>query len=364
MARRKTTVAKTREALNAEDLRSAERADRPMPGTGTGLLSLDELRARRGQIDARELLTRCRRAAARELRGAMFSTEDRADVASELMRRVLLDTGGAMPRAESHAVTPLALRDVAKNLRRSITAQRAHDDAEAKRREAEYATTADAITAGASASLIAGISDREAERAVTALLAALNLTDDVDGPVWLTMYRYTLDLTVPEVAERRELAPKTAENRCAAGARMLANFWTLPQLAALIAAGGRAARHSGDSALLVLTDDSREAPHHWSDDVQRYFQRATDRTGTNGGAHPDRPTDADAARAACEVRKLAKSERVHWTKYRARRTHRDSEVTDATINLSRAYAQQSRAVAGTRRAPRTSTLDTALTNAR
>jgi hypothetical protein len=282
------------------------------------------------------------------------------------MRRVLLDTGGAMPRAESHIASTLALRDAAKNMRRSIAAQRAHDDAEAKRRQAEYAQTSDAITVGASASLIAGISDREAERAVSALLAALGLTDDVDGPVWLTMFRYTLDLTVPEVAERRGIAPKTAENRCAAGARMLANYWTVEQLAALIAAGGRAARDSvpNDRALLVLTDDSREAPHHWSDDVSRYFQRATDRTGTDGGAHPDRPTDADAARAACEVRKLAKSERVHWTKWRKNRKNRDNETTDAVIALNRAYAQQTRAVPGTRRAPRESTLATAQTNAR
>lgn len=95
------------------------------------MLTLQELRQKRGQITEIELWQRCKSAARLEMRGQTFSTDDRDECAAKIMAQGLEETKGSLPVSDSPKHTLSAYCGRAKNHRRSLEAQRQRDEHQA-----------------------------------------------------------------------------------------------------------------------------------------------------------------------------------------------------------------------------------------
>jgi hypothetical protein len=301
---RKTAVHTSNAEQALDDFRRQARLDASAERAETlrGLLpTLAEYRAMRDQITGEDLLRLAKSAARLELRGAMFSADDRDDVAAELCRRALLDTGGALPRRDSAAAQLGTLCMAAKNLRRAIVAQRERDQSEADRKAMEYAESPAALgadhTPAEHAALLARSSRANAANAAGAVCRLLGVDDRDDSATWSVLYQWARGATGAVCGDERGATRAAFSMRVAAGAKFLRGFFSARDLAAKLTLG---ASESANGLRIVVSDQSRkahprtrmlaEAPNapHW-------------REGTNAGRHAERCESAEQARATCQL---------------------------------------------------------------
>jgi hypothetical protein len=357
------------ENLAAKQVASDARKDAAstaQTGIDCGLMTLADWRAQRGQMSAYDLLKLARSAARLEMRGANYSADDRADCAAEIVRRVLLDTGGAMPRRESRKVTLTALCGEARNLRDSLDRQRRRDAADAERAAIDYSLSADAIgaapddTPAKHVAIVARYGEDAAERAVGAVLALLFPAPagsiaarypaadaariahlhPADSPVWLTLYQWVTGATSEQVGERRGMSRPLAAKRLAAGAKFLRGFYSAEDLASRLTLGASIA---AGRLTYSMADLSREAPHKMAPDIAEHFRRDVCwREGTDNGRRADRPQDADSARAVCTLSRQNVRPKRERERAKGSGAYRLARQADALTSLARLHAQTAR----------------------
>jgi hypothetical protein len=351
---RKTAVHTTNADQRAAEFGADERRDRIAEVKARGahprtlLPSLAQWREERAFMSWQELWDVTRAAARLEMRGEMYSADDRLDCAASIVRELLVETGAAddrctMPRRDSRRVTLTALRDRAKTMRRSLERQREHDAENARRAAEEYALTADALGVGTVADDTAEVARIDAERATDAVCAKLGLTASQDSPVWLTLYQWAANATAETVAEDRALAVENVRTRIKKGAKVLRSRHGLAHIAGTLTLGAKVARtplkRSGIPAgtiLLTLEDRSREAHSRTPLLAQDW------REGTAAGSRPERPADASTARAECIVTQMSKGQKVHWRHRREHRADRAAQTAASLASIGREYARTAR----------------------
>jgi hypothetical protein len=277
---RKTAIRITNAELRAEEFKADARKDIvPVVRTGdikSGLPTLADFRADRnmlpagvlrpdGTLDMRadSLLRRANSAASLELRGANYSTEDRADVAATIVADVLALAGGlklapenARPStdknsgisADSPKVTLTALCDRAKTLRRSIDRQRQHDCAGEKVAREKRALQPAALgikpddTTAKHAAILGRASVAVARRATDSVFRDLfKLADDgeVDRgkPSWATLYQWVRGETAEVCAAENGVELSAWKMRANRGGKTIRETWTSAELAARLTLG-------------------------------------------------------------------------------------------------------------------------------
>lgn len=258
---RKTAIRITNAEARAEEYKTDARKDAPSAPSKAGLLpSLAEMRAARGQMTETDLLKLCKSAARLEMRGAMYSADDRLDVAADIMAAVLTETGGAMPRTDSERVKLGRLCGDAKNRRRSIDARRQRDQLDAETRAAEYALSSAAIgadhTPARHVAIVARAGELAAARAATAVCAELGLDVAEDSPAWTVFYVWTRGASPEVCAAERGATWGTFRVRMTRGAKFVRGFYGVAELVSKLTLG---ATLTDDGLVYVCEDASREA---------------------------------------------------------------------------------------------------------
>jgi hypothetical protein len=263
-----------------------------MAPTAASLLTLAQLRAKRGALTEHELMHRCKDAARLELRGAMFSPDDRLDVAAQIMADGLAATGGSLPSATDpqHSLNAYCYR--VKNYRRSIESARERDNLAAQAEQDRQAWSIDALTPSYVQEPEV-CSPRTATEAADLAAWRLSQAPDsvADGRRYTNLWRYLYgtarDVAGPIIACELGLSPNAYDRACSRARVELRRRYpsAIDLLTALLDLGAE-----------VRTDASRPAherthllAHQW-------------REGTDAGTWPTRPIDVAAARAVCEVR--------------------------------------------------------------
>lgn len=313
---RKTAIRISNAELAAEDAAKLRRIDAAHRETRPS--TADIIRQMRGDRLADSdrsaaLLKRCQDAARLELRGDQFSADDRLDVASDLMARVLTDYRPNVPMVSDDAVSLTVLCGRARNLRRSIEAVRERDHAAFLSTAAERAASAEsesATIAAEDAAVRAANRADDAKREAARLCGALGV--QTGGPCEAVLYQWLRDASGARCAEELGYTAGSWRVRVSAGGKLLRAMHTdaVPMLAAILPddAGVIDARVTAEDGtvsgeiIFAVRDDSREAHSatramadpasgikHW-------------REGTDAGKRAERPETAADARAACDIR--------------------------------------------------------------
>lgn len=327
MARRKTVVAHTGAELSLQEARADAKKDRPRQAASRGLLpTLAEWREARNRMTEYELLKLARSAARLELRGAMYSADDRLDVAATIVADVLAANDGATPRRDSAKYASLgAACKRAQTLRRTIDRTREHDAKEARARAVAYAQSPAALgaehTPAAHVAILAMASERAAERAASAVCSELGLPADCDSPAWCVFYQWARGATGEVCAAERGVTWACWKVRQSRGAKFVRGFYGAAELMGRLSLG--ATVDAAGEIVFALRDDSREA--HGRTPIL-----APDWRETQPAETPVRETS------------LTASEKVHWRRRREHRKDAAEQVADALARLARAYAQSAR----------------------
>lgn len=268
------------------------------------LLTLSQLREIRGAMSGEDLLRRCRDAARLEMRGAMFSTDDRLDCAAHIMADGLTETGGALPNATDarHSLGSYCKR--AQTVRRSVLRERERKTLAAQLEADRAAWTVDALTPDyvhepliSTPQTAAAMADRLCHRLAQAPHSVCD--GKAYANVWRLLYGYARDLPGAVVAHEIDLSPNAYDVACNRARSSIRKRYpqAIDWMRALIGEPIPTVDHmSGEPVWrYVLTDASREAHS------RTHLLAADWREGTDGGSWPTRPTDADAARAVCTV---------------------------------------------------------------
>ena len=263
------------------------------------LLTLTQLRERRSAMSETDLLRRCKDAARLELRGAMYSPDDRLDVAADIMASVLTDTKGSTPSADDRRFSLAVLCGKAKNARRSIDRDRQRDTLAAEEREIENAWSLDALIPGYTVPEPA-ITMTDAAELADDLIDRLILPDSED--IFRLFYGYARELPGPVVADELDISPNSYDVSCSrARGHVREAFPTAADFLAALVGNTTQTIDPMTGELVwryVLTDASREAH-------DRTHILAEDwRDGTDGGSWPTRPETREHARALCEIRQV------------------------------------------------------------
>lgn len=303
------------------------------------LLTLKDLREKREQMTERELWQRCKDAARLELRGAMYSPDDRQDVAAQIMADGLTLTFGAPPKRDDGKHSLSAYCQRAKTIRRSIERQRARDLAATESEQDAAALSLDALMPDEQP-----IREVTADEAMTAAKEACRRLGLTAGrlpkisPVLALFYGYARDLPGATIAHELEMTPNGYDVACCRARSLVraaypsatdflealcgSPVWTIDTM-------------TGEPILrFALRDDSAEAHD------RTHALSVEWRTGTDGGSWPTRPETTEAARAACQVR--FRREAPKTAAQRRERAHRkispDQQKADALRRLGYALA--------------------------
>lgn len=322
---RKSAIHITSAEIAAAEHRQDERRDnRPDPTTlrSNLLPSLASWRAARNCLTADELLKLCRAAARLELRGTDYSADDRADVAADIMRVVLIDTGGALPRMDSQRIDLTRLCGDAKNRRASIDAMRERD-----RRHAEDTANRQALepsamlpadrgeTKAKHVHIVAKSSRLAGERAADSVCRDLSLPVDQDSPAWLVLYQWARDISGTEAADERGIDRDTYHVKAGRGRAFVTRFYTATELAARLTLGAAYvvpdeyetmteyldSTVPADRELLICTRDLSREAHGRTPFLTDVAHAPHWREGTSAGHAPERASTAAEARALCET---------------------------------------------------------------
>lgn len=315
---RKTAIRITNAEARAEEYKTDARKDAPMAPNTAGLLpSLAEYRAARGMMEADELLKLCKSAARLELRGAMYSPDDRLDVAADIMAAVMVETRGALPRRASERVKLGRLCGDAKNRRRSIDARRERDRIDAEARASEYALSAAAIgadhTPARHVAIVARAGALAAARAATAVCEELGLPAPEDSPAWTVFYVWTRGASPEVCAAERGATWATFRVRMSRGATFVRKFYGLAELVSRLTLGATLT----DDGLVYVTEDASREAHN------RTPIMAPDARATDGAEH-------EVTVTRCKVRPKRERERAKGDVL--------AETSAALGRLGRAYA--------------------------
>ncbi len=261
----------------------------------TNLLTLAQLRFQRGAMTERELMHRCRDAARLELRGKMFSPDDRLDVASQIMVDGLTATGGAPPRADDpkHSLGSYCKR--AQTCRRSLERQRDRDNLAAQTRQDQHAWSADAIVPDV---LPESPTEGESMHVAIDICRRLQL-DDATSPVVTLFYGFARDLPGVVVASELGISPNAYDVACCRARTTIRELYpTATDLLAALVGGTTTVIDPMTHEVVVRfckQDDSRPAHD------RTHILAVAAREGTDAGSWPERPETALAAREVCTV---------------------------------------------------------------
>jgi DNA-directed RNA polymerase specialized sigma24 family protein len=260
-----------------------------------------------------DLLTRCRDAARREMRGPSFSSDERLDVASDIMVSIFSETKGAPPRMDDRRYSLTAICGKVANSRRSIEARRRRED-EAADREAWTFDGLDVETDWTPEPISIVERSAMAELAVDRLLPDL-ATDHQRECVWSLFFKHASDITSEDVASQLGIAHKTLRNRMSEAAKLLRAMYPTPAhlLRRLVPPNEPRPAIDVDGSMIWLygfKDMSSEAVHHGETITGRELrQRASNwRYGTNNGEKPIVATDASHADRLCVLSESVPSE--------------------------------------------------------
>lgn len=271
------------------------------------LLPLDIQRRMRGIMSERELLSLCRDAARREMRGANYSPDDKADCASVLMVTALVECSGTPPRSADRRYSLTAMCGRAKNYRRGLERERARDAADAAEQAESELWSVDPLAEYADAILNARPTMAEAAElgdiavkrlSVGDILGAADLLTRLAMDVTSEVYSETIEVAHATYRQRESRAAKAIRQRYPDAASMLRELADMNPRPRLDPMDGSTVWWIG------YRDHSRPAVTHgktWSGKLLRNLA-AEWRTGTAGGYRADRPVDAEMARAVCNVR--------------------------------------------------------------
>lgn len=304
MSRRKTAIRTTNAEERLTEARTDARKDRKprQLDAAAGLLpTLAQWREERGQMDGRELLKLAKSAARLELRGAMYSADDRADVQAAIVARVLGLTCGALPRHDSARVKLGRLCGDAKDFRDAIDSRRERDRIDSETRSLELAESAAGLgidsTPADHVAIVARSSVRAASLAADAIAAELGLPAETDSAAWRVLYQWARAETGEVCAAELGVTWGAWKVSAGRGAKFLRGFYSAAALLDRLTLG---ARIGADGIIYSLRDDSREA-HSRTRLLADVSTAPHWREGTDAGTRPERPLDRASARAACVV---------------------------------------------------------------
>jgi hypothetical protein len=261
------------------------------------LLTIQDLRARRGQITEQELLKRCKDAARLEMRGSNYSPEDRQDCASQIMVDGLAETKGAPPMADDQRHSLAAYCGRAKNVRRSLIRDRERDQTETEAQSLARAWSIDALMPDDVAE-IEPVSEAEAWQMVDKIAARLAI--DCDQNIATLFYGYIRDMPGPAIAAELEISANAYDVRCLrAKDKIRKSYPTAKSFLRMLVGEPTIVVDpmTGEPVLRFSRTDDSKAAH------DRTHLLAEDwRSGTDGGSWPTRPENAEDARRVCEIR--------------------------------------------------------------
>lgn len=300
------------------------------------LLTITQLRQQRDQLTERELWQRCKDAARLEMRGSMYSPDDRQDCAAQIMADGLATTHGAPPRRDDPKHSLSAYCQRAKTIRRSVERHRARDLAATESEQDAAALSLDALMPDEQP--IREVTHDEAMAAAREACRRIGFQTHDRSPIRALFYGYARDLPGATIAHELGMSPNAYDVACCRARTLVraaypsatdflqalcgSPVWTIDRL-------------TGEPTLrFALHDDSREAH-------DRTHALAVEwRTGTAAGSWPQRPESVEQARAACQVR-FRRSASVTAAQ-RAARAHRkiaaDQQQADALRRLGYALA--------------------------
>lgn len=269
------------------------------------LLTLAQLREMRGAMTETDLMRRCRDAARLEMRGAMFSPDDRLDCASRIMLDGLAETAGSLPSATDPRHSLGAYCKRAQTVRRSLQRERERDNLAADLDADRAAWSADALVPEYVPEPLISTPQTAVEAAdmlCHRLSAAPYSVCDGRGygNVWRLLYGYARDLPGAVVAHELQLSPNAYDVACNRARSLIRKRYphAIDWVRALIGEPTQVVDPMTGEPVwrYVLTDASREAHD------RTHLLAADWREGTDNGRHAPRATDAQAAREVCEVR--------------------------------------------------------------
>lgn len=261
----------------------------------TNLLTLAQLRFMRGAMTERELLNRCKDAARLEMRGRMFSPDDRLDCASKIMLDGLETTNGAPPRGDDpkHSLGSYCKR--AQTFRRSIERQRDRDNGATVSEQDAFAWSSDAIIPD-----IMPEHTTEAQSMHTSIDICRRLKlDPSSSPVVTLFYGFARDLPSAVVALELGLSPNAYDVQCCRARTAIREQYPTAAdlLAALVGPTSPACDPMTGEVVLRFVRQDHSKPAH-----ERTHCLAVDpRDGTDAGNWPTRPENAEQADAVCRV---------------------------------------------------------------
>jgi hypothetical protein len=296
------------------------------------ILTPKQWREQRQLLTPTELLSRCKSAARLEMRGQMFSTDDRLECAASIMADGVAELKGSMPREGDQRHSLNAYCGRAKNYRRSIQRQRDRDAADAERCADEQAWTLDALMPDY------GV-DVEPPSMETAARAAEHAMQrlDLDGEnVFTLFYGYCRDLPGPVVADELTISANAYDVRCLRAKAVVRDAYptAVEFLAALVGEPIRVDDPlTGETMLRFCLEDASSEAHNRTHCLHQPW-----REGTDAGSWPTRPETADAARAVCEVRQRRAAPKLAVENIRkaTRGTSIEQVQADSLLRLSRA----------------------------
>lgn len=300
------------------------------------LLTLSDLRRQRLHLTERDLLRRCRDAARLELRGKMWSPDDREDAAAAIMLDVLARTHGAPPISTDPRYSLGSMCKRVQTWRRSAERQRNRDLQHILAIEDASAWTQDAM--------MPYIADEEETTEADARMVAthacrkLGFSDRSNTPIWTLIYGYTRDVVGPICAAELEISANAYDVRCLRAKALIRAVYPDARslLTRLVGAPIAALDPMTSEEILrfAIGDHTSEAHGHTQAMAQPW------REGTDNGRSPARAESADHARSMCNVAHQrpapARAERNR------KRAHKDTSpeqmLADSLRSLGRAYA--------------------------
>lgn len=267
-----------------------------MASVQTNLLTLAQLRFQRGAMSERDLMNRCKDAARLEMRGKMFSPDDRLDCASKIMLDGLESTNGAPPRGDDPKHSLGAYCKRAQTFRRSVERQRDRDQNATTAEQDSFAWSGDALIPDYVGE---EMTEGDAMHVAVDICRRLKL-DDSASPVVSLFYGFARDLPSVVVAAELGLSPNAYDVQCCRARTTVRELY--PTAADLLAAlvGDTTTvidPMTSETVLRFVKQDDSKAAHD-----RTHCLAVAPREGTDAGSWPTRPENRSQADAVCVVR--------------------------------------------------------------
>ena len=261
----------------------------------TNLLTLAQLRFMRGAMTERELMHRCKDAARLEMRGNMFSPDDRLDCASKIMLDGLETTNGAPPRGDDPKHSLGAYCKRAQTYRRSVERQRDRDQGQTIAEQDATAWSSDALIPD---TVLEQRTEAESMHVAVDISRRLGLNASAT-PILTLFYGFARDLPSAVVALELGLSPNAYDVQCCrARAAIREQYPTAADLLAALVGPTSPVLDpmTGEIVLRFCKHDDSQPAHD-----RTHLLAVEPREGTDAGNWPQRPENRSQADAVCTM---------------------------------------------------------------